>query len=69
MRNQDRRYDRYMHDAKFHQAVKLMDNLISEHNFTHQDLQDAVFVAYMKFLERNPVPLAIIPQPIKAEKT
>lgn len=63
MQNKDRRYERYQHDPTFYQAVRVMSNLIEQHNFTHQDLQDAVFVAYMRFLELNPIPLHIIPKP------
>lgn len=63
--NKDPRYERYRNDAKFHQVVRCMHNMITEHGLTHQDLMDAVFVAYMKFLELNPVPLSIIPAPEK----
>lgn len=63
MRNLDPRYARYQQDATFHQVVRLMDDLIVKHGFTHQDLIDASFVAYMRFIERNPVPLMVIPPP------
>lgn len=61
--NRDRRYQRYENDPIFHQVVRQMGNLIEEHSFTHQDLQDAVFVAYMRHLEMNPVPLLLIRDP------
>lgn len=61
--NKDKRYQRYQNDATFHQVVRLMGDLIDKHGFTHQDLQDAVFVAYMRHLELNPVPLLVIPDP------
>lgn len=60
---QDRRYERYQHDPTFYQVVRSLDNLIEQHGFTHQDLIDACFVAYMRFLERNPVPLMVMPTP------
>ncbi len=63
--NRDNRYERYQNDATFHAVVRSMDNLIEQHGFTHQDLIDACFVAYMRFLERNPVPLMIIPKPLE----
>lgn len=61
--NLDHIFKRYQEDANFHQVVRSMDNLIVQHGFTHQDLIDAVFVAYMRFLERNPVPLMVIKDP------
>jgi hypothetical protein len=61
--NQDPRFVRYQNDPTFHRVVRSMDALIEQHGFTHQDLIDAVFVAYMRFLERNPIPLNSIPGP------
>lgn len=58
MNNKDQRYLRYQNNANFNQLVNLLESLIYKHNFTHQDLQDACFVAYMKFLELNPIPLS-----------
>lgn len=57
MRNRDRRYERYQHDPKFHKAVQMIEALIHNYNFTHQDIQDAAFVACMKHIEENPIPL------------
>lgn len=63
MRNEDRRYERYRQDPKFHQAVCMIESLIHNHNFTHQDIQDAAFVACMKHIEENPIPLMSIQMP------
>jgi hypothetical protein len=68
VRNKDRRFERYQQDPTFHTAVCAMENLMTAHNFTHQDLQDAAFVAAMKFFEANPVPLSFIQHP-NLEKT
>ena len=68
MKNHDRRYERYQNDATFHQAVRVMGQLIDEHGFTHQDLLDAVFVSYMRFLELNPIPLTVMSAPEAKEK-
>lgn len=67
MRNRDRRYEIYQHDSKFHNAVKMIEALIHNYNFTHQDIQDAAFVTCMKHIEENPIPLLSIPVP-KEEK-
>lgn len=63
MRNRDRRYERYQHDDKFHKAVKMIEALIHNYNFTHEDIQDAAFVACMKHIQENPIPLLLIPEP------
>lgn len=63
MLNKDRRYIRYQNDAEFHHLVKCLTQMIDEFNFTHEDLRDACFVAYMRHLELNPIPLSIIRDP------
>lgn len=63
MRNRDRRYERYQHDAKFHKAVDMIEALIHNYRFTYEDIQDAAFVAAMKHLEDNPIPLMKIQMP------
>jgi len=63
VRNKDRRYERYEHDSKFHKAVCIMESLIHNYNFTHQDIQDAAFVACMKHIEQNPIPLMTMKSP------
>lgn len=60
MRNKDRRFDRYQNDPQFHNAVCMLEALIHNYNFTHQDIQDAAFVACMKHIEQNPIPLMSI---------
>ena len=63
MRNKDRRYERYERDPKFYRAVNVIESLIHNYNFTHEDIQDAAFVACMKHIQQNPIPLLSFQMP------
>lgn len=55
MRNQDRRFDRFFNDSRFHALVKFMENLFySDNRFTYEEVLDAAFVARCRFIEMNP---------------
>lgn len=41
----DKRIERYYNDASFNAVVKQIENFIYNHDFTPQEIRDAVFVA------------------------
>lgn len=55
MRNQDKRFDRYMNDNRFATMVKHFEQLLySDTRVTYDEILDAAFVAYVKYREANP---------------
>jgi hypothetical protein len=55
MRNQDKRFDRYMNDNRFATIVKHFEQLLySDTRVTYDEILDAAFVAYVKYREANP---------------
>lgn len=54
-RNQDPRFERYMRDARFHALVQMVEHAFySDNRVTYEEMLDAVFVARIRYIERNP---------------
>jgi hypothetical protein len=54
--NADKRFDRLLNDVRFAQLVSVMESLIwnKDGRYTYEEMLDAVYVAQVRFLERNP---------------